>query len=90
MAVVAVSAVNLYLLTVDVNDAVLDLDGSETDVLNDVFLAALDNESIKLGILVAPESGVADEHFKCTASVKCDRSATLLATLGVKELVVDL
>ena len=90
MAVVAVCTVNLYLLTVDVYDSVLDLNGAETDVLNDVFITALDNEGVKLGILVAPESGIADEHFECTAAVKRDRSAALLAAFGVKELVVDL
>ena len=72
MAVVAVCTVNLYLLTVDVYDSVLDFNGAEADVLNDVLLAALDNERVKLRILVAPESGVSDEHFKCTASVKRD------------------
>ena len=86
MAVVAVSTVNLDLLTVDVNDTVLDLNGAETDELNDVFLTALDNEGVKLGRLVAPESGVGNEHFKRAAAVKGDRAAAFLMSLGSRSL----
>ena len=90
MAVMAVCAVNLDLPAVDINDSVLDLNRAEADVLNDVFVAALDNERVKIRHFVAPKFGVGNEHLEFAAAVKRDRAAAFFLPLGVKELVIDL
>ena len=60
MAVVTVDTAALDLLTVDVNDLILDLNLADTDIDRDIFVASMQHDAIQIRCFVAPKLGIVD------------------------------
>ena len=88
VAVVAVDALELDLLAVEVQHAVPDLDGTEAHLQGNRLAAAGNEEGVEVGLLVAPQLG--GVHKEVNGSLPLDEEASRLDLhpVGAQELVL--